>query len=217
MKATEMLHILKTQNKRLLIVWLVTFIAFIVFPLMLLLIVIAEPLILLVYSAKWLPCVPYFRILCIAGLAISLQMINYNAIAAIGKSNILFRWTIIKRSIGLILNICGLLFFGIYGLLWGSVLTSYTLYFINACLVSKHVGYNVKEQLSDLLPIILISATTFLISSFVYNIIGNNNYMVMLLIIGIYVVVYLLLSKIFNRLQFSEFIHLAKDIIKHRK
>ena len=30
MKATEMLHILKTQNKRLFIIWLVTFIAFIV-------------------------------------------------------------------------------------------------------------------------------------------------------------------------------------------
>lgn len=29
MKATEMLHILKTQNKRLFIMWLVTFIAFI--------------------------------------------------------------------------------------------------------------------------------------------------------------------------------------------
>lgn len=28
MKATEMLHILKVQNKRLLIIWLVTFIAF---------------------------------------------------------------------------------------------------------------------------------------------------------------------------------------------
>ena len=30
MKATEMLHILKTQNKRLFIIWLVTFIAFII-------------------------------------------------------------------------------------------------------------------------------------------------------------------------------------------
>ena len=29
MKATEMLHILKTQNKKLFIIWLVTFIAFI--------------------------------------------------------------------------------------------------------------------------------------------------------------------------------------------
>ena len=29
MKATELLHILKTQNKRLFIIWLVTFIAFI--------------------------------------------------------------------------------------------------------------------------------------------------------------------------------------------
>ena len=29
MKATEMLHILKAQNKRLFIIWLVTFIAFI--------------------------------------------------------------------------------------------------------------------------------------------------------------------------------------------
>lgn len=29
MKATEMLHILKTQNKRLFIIWIITFIAFI--------------------------------------------------------------------------------------------------------------------------------------------------------------------------------------------
>ena len=29
MKATEMLHILKTQNKRIFIVWIITFIAFI--------------------------------------------------------------------------------------------------------------------------------------------------------------------------------------------
>ena len=94
---------------------------------------------------------------------------------------------------------------------------SYTLYFINAYLVSKHVGYNVKEQLFDLLPIILISIATFLISSFLYKVIGNNNYMAMLLIIVMYVVMYLLFSKIFNRLQFSEFIHLTKDIIKHRK
>lgn len=195
----------------------ITFIAFIVFPLMLLLIVIAEPLITLVYSAKWLPCVPYFRILCIAGLAISLQMINYNAIAAIGKSNVLFKWTIIKRTIGLVLNIGGLLLFGIYGLLWGSVLTSYTLYFINAYLVSKHVGYNAKDQLVDLFPIISISIVTFLISFITYNFVGNNNYIVMLMIIGLFIVVYLLLSKIFNKLQFSEFIYLTKDIIKHKK
>ena len=106
--------------------------AYITFPLMFILILLAKPLFLLLYSDRWLDSVPYFQILCIAGIAISIQNINYFAVAALGKSKELLKWTFIKRSIGLLLVVGGLFLYGIYGLLFGSVAASWIIYFINA-------------------------------------------------------------------------------------
>ena len=41
---------------------------FLNFPLMILLVVVAEPLLTLLYSDRWLDAIPYFRILCISGI-----------------------------------------------------------------------------------------------------------------------------------------------------
>lgn len=96
----------KVQNDRILFVSmlkkLIISLAYISFPMMIVLILIAEPLITLLYSDKWIECVPYFRILCVAGVAICLQGVNYYGVAAIGKSNELFIWTLVKRFLGII-------------------------------------------------------------------------------------------------------------------
>ena len=155
------------NNKKQLVMVLQRFIwslAFISFPLMLLLIVIAEPLIILLYSAKWIACVPFFQVLCVAGIAISMQGVNYYAVAALGKSDVIFRWTIVKRLVGLLFIVLGLVFGGIKGLLLGMVASSYNLYFVNAWLSSKYTGYKLSEQIKDLLPIIIVSSISFLIA-----------------------------------------------------
>ena len=113
--------------------------AYITFPFLLLMALIAKPLFLLLYSERWLPSVPYFQLLCFAGIAICLQNVNYYAVAAIGKSKELFNWTLIKRGSGLLFVIGGLWLYGIYGLLIGSVITSWIIYIINAWLVSRYI------------------------------------------------------------------------------
>lgn len=140
--------------------------AYITFPLMLLLILLAKPIIIILYSERWLPCVPYFQILCLAGIAISLQNINYFAVAAIGKSKQLLTWTFVKRGLGLAFVVGGLWIYGIYGLLIGSVVTSWLIYFINAGLVSKYIGYTIRRQFIDLFPIIILSLTAFAVAYF---------------------------------------------------
>ena len=144
---------------------LITSIAFFSFPAMLLLVVIAEPVIILLYSNKWVECTPYFQVLCVAGLAISLQNINYYAVAAIGKSKALFNWTLIKRALSIIFIIVGFVLYGIWGLLIGMVMASYAMYIINALLVSRHIGYTLWQQFKDLLPILLISVVSFSLAS----------------------------------------------------
>ena len=192
----------------------ITFIAFLVFPLMFLLILVAKPVIIAIYSYKWIECVPYFQILCIAGLAISLQSININAIAAIGKSSILFKWTIIKRGIGLIINIVGFFTFGIYGLLFGGVLTSFVLYFINAQLVSKYVGYKFKQQMSDLIPILASVLIAFLSSKTIDYLISINIYIKALLQILMFVGIYFFMTKILCSKITIEFKNTLFSVIK---
>lgn len=139
-------------------------ISFLTFPLMLLLILLAKPIFVLLYSDRWLGSVPYFQILCIAGIAICLQGVNYQAIAAVGKSKVMFSWTVIKRAIGLALIVGGLAAFGIKGLLVGMVMQSWLIYLINAYQVHKHIGYKLQTQLLDILPILILSVVSWVVA-----------------------------------------------------
>ena len=191
----------KVQNDRILFVSmlkkLIISLAYISFPMMIVLILIAEPLITLLYSDKWIECVPYFRILCVAGVAICLQGVNYYGVAAIGKSNELFIWTLVKRFLGIIFIILGFWIYDIIGLLWGMVLSSFMIYIINAYLVEKHIGYRLVSQLKDLLPIIVTSVVAGFLSWW-GNYIPMYWFLQMILIIILYIFIYLSISHLFK-------------------
>lgn len=145
-------------------------ISYITFPLMIILILVAEPLFVLLYSDRWLPSVPYFQVLCLAGIPYCLQSVNTQTIAAIGKSKVMFHWRLVKLVIQLLLMFVGLYFYGIWGLIIGNVINTYIAYIINASLVSHHIGYKLCKQLLDLLPVFLVAlgagVTSFTVSHF---------------------------------------------------
>ena len=168
--------------------------AYVTFPVMLILILLARPIFLFLYGDRWLPSVPYFQLLCLAGLSICLQNINYYAVAALGKSKDLFNWTFIKRTIGLILVVGGLWLFGIYGLLVGSVISAWLIYVINAGLASKYVGYGFGKQMRDLLPILGCSVVAFVAAYSTKFINISSIYLNGIIKLVVYIIVYLLLS-----------------------
>ena len=138
--------------------------SYITFPLMSILLLCAKPLFILLYSERWAGSVPYFQVLCIAGLAYSLQSVNYQSVAAIGKSRTMFVWTFVKRVMGIIFVVAGLLMYGMKGLLVGMVLNAWFSYFINICLVSRHIGYCWQRQLLDITPVLLASLIAAILS-----------------------------------------------------
>ena len=174
-------------------------IAYITFPLMSLLIIIAKPVFLLLYSAKWLPSVPYFQVLCICGISSCLQSVNTQSIAAIGKSRAMFGWTLLKRSTGSTLVVGGLLLWGMKGLLAGCVLYTWFCYFVNIGLVSKYIGYKWYRQVLDLLPtggaVLVISLITYFSIRLLHL---NNDYLDGLLKGIIFIVLFLGWSLIFK-------------------
>lgn len=167
-------------------------IAYITFPLLFILILTAKPIFLLLYSERWLPCVPYFQVLCIVGVAECLQAVNTQSIAAIGKSKTMFTWALLKRTLGTTLVVGGLFIWGMKGLLIGYVLYNWFCYFVNIGLVSKYIGYKWQKQLLDLLPMGLVSA---IVASACYIGVGllhiENVYLDGLLKIVLYVFLYM--------------------------
>ncbi len=132
-------------------------IAYITFPMMFLLMICARPLFILLYSERWVASIPYFQVLCLAGLAICLHSVQLQSIAAIGKSRTMFYAMIVKRVVGFSAILIGLYFFGMKGLLVGVVINNWFSFFYNAGMVSKYIGYTFRQQMLDLLPIGLVS------------------------------------------------------------
>lgn len=134
----------------------VRLVSLLVMPLLCVLAILAEPLIALIYTDKWLPAVPYFRIFCVAGLTASLQNINFYAVAAAGRSRQLFAWSLYKWPMLLIFIFIGKIW-GVTGICWGMTAGAANIYLVNAALASKYVGYGVGAQMADILPPLLTS------------------------------------------------------------
>ena len=178
-------------------------VAYITFPMMALLILLAKPIFVFLYTEKWLDSIPYFQILCFAGIAICLQGVNFQAVAAVGKSKQMFSWTLVKRAIGIALIVAGLAVFGIKGLLVGMVMQSWVIYLINAYQVHKYVGYKLSKQFFDLLPILVLSIVSWAVTYGLAFLLPQwNMYVIAVIRLLVFVVVYLGSSMLFKMESF---------------
>ncbi|MEJ6981367.1 lipopolysaccharide biosynthesis protein [Pedobacter sp. P351] len=118
--------------------------------------VIAEPLFRFLLTEKWLPAVPYFQILCFAGIMYPLHAYNLNILKVKGRSDLFLKLEVVKKIISVI-GIVIAIPFGIYGLLYFQLIFSVLGYFINSFYSGKIIGYTFKEQLADIFPVIFLS------------------------------------------------------------
>ena len=155
--------------------------AYICCPIMAFIIVAAKPIIIFIYSEKWVGSTPYLQILCLAGLAVCLQGPANQAITAIGKSKVFFIWTIIKRTLTIILCVAGILIAGMKGLLIGSVIGTWAVYIINGFLVERHIGYSLIKQIMDILPYVILSIVIGGLATLLGGFLSLNMYVVAIL------------------------------------
>ena len=188
--------------------------SYVTFPLMFILLLCAKPLFILLYSDRWADSVPYFQVLCIAGLAYSLQSVNYQSVAAIGKSRTMFVWTFVKRAVGIVFVVAGLLLDGMRGLLLGMVLNTWFSYFINIWLVSKHIGYRWHRQILDLQPVLMASLSIAALSYAVVGLCSLSLYADGVLKFVIFVALYACWSVMFRPEAYQLFCEAVKPITK---
>lgn len=175
-------------------------------------IVLAKPIIILIYGDQWIAAVPYFQILCVAALAVCLQGSANNSIAAIGKSRVYFRWTIFKRTLTIVLAVVGILFGKMYGLLWMCVLGAWCVYIINAYLVHKHVGYSFWSQIMDIVPFMLLASADGLVVYFLGKVLPFSE----MAVSGIQLLVYSILFIAISRLLRIKTYFYIKGLLKEK-
>jgi O-antigen/teichoic acid export membrane protein len=186
------------------------------FPLMLGLIAIANPLVRVLLTEKWLPCVPYFQLLCLAGFLYPLHSLNLNIIKVKGRSDLFLKLEIIKKIL-IIVAIFFSLPFGIMALLIGQSITSFISYFINSYYSGRLINYRIKEQIYDILPSIIASVGMGL-STWLIGLILGDHYVLKLLIQIIWAIcLYFIMSKILKLEALEELLSITKTTFIRQK
>lgn len=127
---------------------------FILYPTIIGLGVLGEPLVGLLLKEKWLPCVPFLQIMCLGSFFSPLTHINLNLLYVKGRSDLVLKLELIKKPIGFAMIFISIQF-GIMWLIAGKALYDFIAFSINCHYTGKILGFGLKEQLKDILPIIL--------------------------------------------------------------
>lgn len=116
----------------------------------------AEPLFGLILGETWLPAVEFFRILALAYILFPIHSLNINLLSLFDRSDLFLKLEIAKKIITVASLALGY-FFGVEGLLWSIVLSSYVGLFINAFYSGKFINYSFLTQVKDMLPIFIMA------------------------------------------------------------
>jgi O-antigen/teichoic acid export membrane protein len=125
-------------------------------PVLIFLCVAAQPLFHYLLTDKWLPAVPYFKLLCLSGIMYPLHAYNLNILKVMGKSALFLRIEVAKK----VLSIVGILLvipFGIFGLLYFQLLFNFVAYYINSIYSGRLINYPIIEQIEDIMPVLALA------------------------------------------------------------
>ena len=189
--------------------------SFILFPMMSGLAVTAEPLVKILLTDKWLPCVPFLQIFCVSYALWPIHTANLQAINALGRSNIFLKLEIIKKIIGVAILIISI-HFGIYAIAVGTLISGIISTFINAYPNLRLLNYSYKEQWKDIMPSLLLS---LIMGVVIYNFKWFNMLPLMTLIIQVClgVIMYVVLAKVFKLECYTYLLKTFKDIYRKRR
>lgn len=129
---------------------------YIIAPMMMGLFAVAEPLVRLIWTEKWLPAVFYMRIFCISFMFYPIHAANLSAITALGRSDLFLKLEIIKKAVGLALIIITVNI-SIKAMAYSILISTVTGQIINSWPNKKLLNYGYLEQIKDILPIIVLS------------------------------------------------------------
>lgn len=188
---------------------------YIMMPLMVGLAVCAEPVVSLVLTDKWLPCVPFMQIFCITLSFYPIHTANLNAIKAMGRSDLFLKLEIIKKTVGMIF---------LFATIWisplvmaASLLVSNVVsQIINSWPNKKLLNYSYLEQIKDILPYMALAAFMG-VCVYLVTLLNLGNILTLVIQVVLGAAIYILGSKLFKFDSFEYILNILKSLLKKKK
>lgn len=187
--------------------------SFFIWPLMFGLATVATPLVRLVLTEKWLPCVFFLRISCFVYAFQPIQTANLNAIKALGRSDLFLKLEIIKKIVGFTAML-STIFISVKVMACSYIVTTILSMIINSYPNKKLLGYSFTEQIKDILPSTAIALVMCIICIAV-TYIGLNDGLTILIQVAVGAAFYISASAI-CKIDSFEYIKQQLRIFKHR-
>ena len=185
--------------------------AYLIFPVMAGLIAIAPDMCMLLLGDKWMPTVPYFEILALAGLVFPLSVVSYNILKVRSDGRVILRLEVIKRII-MTLILLYTIPRGVEAVAWGTSAMALIDFVINAAAAMRYTTLSTIALLRTLVVPLLLSAVLYL------GVVYLNSHLVdfttplrLCLSITAGVAIYVLGSLIFRPEAFGEAIKLIQS------
>lgn len=141
---------------------------FVLMPMLFGLAAISDKLVVLVYTEKWIPCIPFMQVLCFC-LAVGIMCnVNLQALKAIGKIGLILKLEFVKKPV-MLLVILGTMMISPIAIAWGMLFFNIFVYFVNSYPNKKSIGYSYRQQLVDVGPNFLMA----LFMAFVVYLVGK--------------------------------------------
>lgn len=207
---------LQNDNERLLRAYekLLELPIYILYPTLIGLIVLAEPIVQVLIGDTWLPCVPYIQILCVGYLFYPLNGFNISLLNVKGRPDLVLKMDFIKKPIGILLLISAIPF-GIMWMMVGKAAYSVIVFSLNTYYTREILDYGLVKQIAVILPILckalFMGGTVFMVSYFITS---NLTKLIIGIPVGIFV--YLGISILFKDTALYEITNILKNKIYHK-
>ena len=165
---------LQDEKERLILVYkkALFYTAFVIFPIMILFMLLARPLIIILLTEKWMPCVVLTQWLFLARMFTPLSALNMNILNAVGRSDLYMKLDFAKAPLTII-SLAITVPLGVKAIVIGNFVCSFLCFFINAYLPGKMFGYGGFQQLKDwrgiLSSLIIMAIVVYVFLSLVDN------------------------------------------------
>lgn len=190
---------------------------YIMMPIMAGLAGVATPVVRILLTDKWLPCVPYMQIYCFSLAFYTVHSCNLQAINAVGRSDIFLKLEIVKKTIGLFFIVVAVFCFDSpIAIAMTGVFTTFISCFINSYPNKKLINYAYLEQMRDIFPSLILA---LVMCGIVLQIekIGMGIWATLLVQIIVGVAIYVALSAIFRLEPFKIILDMLRKITRKKR
>ncbi|QIA08518.1 lipopolysaccharide biosynthesis protein [Draconibacterium halophilum] len=185
---------------------------FIILPVMIILMIVSKPFIIIFLTEKWLPMLPYLRLLCIVGILYPINAVSSNALWGLGKSKLNFYYSLVTFTLRII-NVFLMYPLGVSYIIIGEIVLRIVIFILKGIAMGNLISFGIKEQFLLILKYIVFGLVLIIVGGLLAIQIETQE---IEFVVNIFLLsgIYLLLNYFLNKEHLMSFLLNFKSLYK---